>query len=136
MEQGNAEAQFNLGVMYDNGEGVPQDDAEDVKWYRMAAQQGNARAQCNLGVKYDTGKGVPQDDAEAVKWFLKAAQQGNATAVNNLIAMGNRGNSIAQFNMGEICRDGLGVPQDNAEAAKWYRRRPSKDSHRHSTIWE
>ena len=43
-EQGDAEAQFNLGVMYSNGEGVPQDDAEAVRWYRLAAAQGYARA--------------------------------------------------------------------------------------------
>ena len=51
-EQGDADAQYNLGVMYDNGEGVTQDDAEAVKWYRRAAEQGNAFAQHNLGVMY------------------------------------------------------------------------------------
>ncbi len=48
-EQGNAGAQFNLGVMYYKGRGVPQDYAEAVKWYRKAAEQGNAGAQFNLG---------------------------------------------------------------------------------------
>ena len=61
-------AQFNLGVMYLNGRGVPQDDAEAVKWHRLAAEQGYASAQFNLGVMYLNGRGVPQDDAEAVKW--------------------------------------------------------------------
>ena len=50
-------------------EGVPQDDAEAVRWYRLAAEQGHAYAQYNLGVMYDTGEGVPQDDAEAVRWY-------------------------------------------------------------------
>ena len=51
-EQGHAQAQFNLGLMYDNGKGVPQDYAEAVKWYRLAAEQGYAYAQFNLGVMY------------------------------------------------------------------------------------
>ena len=59
-------AQYNLGVMYENGRGVPQNDAEAVKWYRKAAEQGLASAQNNLGVMYANGEGVPQNDAEAV----------------------------------------------------------------------
>jgi len=55
-EQGNAGAQFNLGVMYDEGQGVPQDYAEAVKWYRLAAERGFANAQYELGVKYATGR--------------------------------------------------------------------------------
>ena len=57
-EQGDAEAQYNLGVMYANGEGVPKDDAEALKWYRKAAEQGFAKAQLNLGVMYTNGEGV------------------------------------------------------------------------------
>ena len=62
--------------MYDKGQGVPQDYAEAVKWYRLAAEQGDADAQYNLGVMYDNGQGVPQDYAEAVKWYRLAAEQG------------------------------------------------------------
>ena len=72
-EQGNASAQFSLGVMYNNGQGVKQDDVEAVKWYRKAAKQGDASAQFNLGDMYADGRGVKQDDVEAVKWFRKAA---------------------------------------------------------------
>ena len=68
-EQGGAAAQFNLGLMYHHGKGVPQDYAEAVKWYRRAAEQGYPDAQYNLGFLYGNGKGVPQDYAEAVKWF-------------------------------------------------------------------
>ena len=67
-------AQYHLGVMYANGEGVPEDDAEAVKWFRMAAEQGYADAQFILGLKYSTGEGVPEDDAEAVKWYRRAAR--------------------------------------------------------------
>ena len=62
--------------MYDNGEGVPQDYKEAIKWYRLAAEQGNANAQYNLGLMYDNGEGVPQDYKEAVKWYRLAAEQG------------------------------------------------------------
>jgi TPR repeat protein len=72
-EQGYADAQFNLALMYRNGDGVPQDDAEAAKWYRRAAEQGLAEAQYNLAVMYRRGLGVPQDYAEAVKWYQRAA---------------------------------------------------------------
>ena len=61
--------------MYAKGQGVPQDYAEALKWYRLAAEQGNANAQDNLGVMYANGHGVPQDDAEAVKWYRLAADR-------------------------------------------------------------
>ena len=54
-ERGDANAQSNLGVMYDKGQGVPQDDKTAVKWYTLAAEQGNALAQYNLGVMYANG---------------------------------------------------------------------------------
>jgi hypothetical protein len=79
-DQGDAEAQFNLGVMYRFGRSVPEDDAEAVKWYRLAADQGAASAQYNLGLMYVYGRGVPEDDAEAVKWYRLAADQGHPPA--------------------------------------------------------
>ena len=105
-EQGDADAQFNLGFMYANGRGILKDDAEAVRWYRLSADQGNAFAQYDLGVMYDNGLGVPQDDAEAVRWYRLSADQGNADA---------------QFNLGVMYAIGLGVPQDDAEAVRWYR---------------
>ena len=64
-----AGAQYNLGLMYDNGEGVPQDDVEAVAWYRRAAEQGRAGAQVEFGLMYGRGRGVPQDYVEAYKWL-------------------------------------------------------------------
>jgi hypothetical protein len=61
-DQGDADAQNNLGAMYGNGEGVAKDDAEAVKWFRKAADQGNASAQLNLGMRYDNGWGVAEND--------------------------------------------------------------------------
>ena len=70
--------------MYANGEGVPEDDKEAVKWYRLAAEQGHAQAQYNLGLMYANGEGVPEDDKEAVKWYRLAAEQGHAQAQSTL----------------------------------------------------
>ncbi|MBM3877397.1 MAG: sel1 repeat family protein, partial [Verrucomicrobia bacterium] len=106
-EQGDATAQFNLGVSYDFGRGVVKDEAEAVKWYRKAADQGHAAAQFNLGLSYAEGQGVVKDEAEAVKWYRKAADQGHASA---------------QFNLGVMYDNGRGVVKDEAEAVKWYRK--------------
>ncbi len=73
--QGNADAQYNLGVMYDNGLGVPQDHAEAAKWYRKAAEQGEANAQNLLGLMYGKGRGVPQDYVQAHMWYNLAASR-------------------------------------------------------------
>ena len=86
-DQGHAYAQYNLGLMYANGYGVPEDDAEAVRWYRLAADQGHAGAQYNLGVMYASGRGVVEDDAEAARWYRLAADQGHAYAQNSLGAM-------------------------------------------------
>ncbi|MGA2086912.1 MAG: tetratricopeptide repeat protein [Terracidiphilus sp.] len=72
-EQGDANAQFNLGASYDLGQGVPQDFAQAAFWYRKAAEQGNPNAQINLGAMYDYGQGVPQDYTEALFWLDVAA---------------------------------------------------------------
>jgi hypothetical protein len=89
-EQGDARAQFNLGLMYDTGEGVPQDDAEAVRWYRLAADQGDATAQYNLGLMYANGQGVPQDYVAAHMWLNLAAAQGNANASESRDIVANR----------------------------------------------
>ena len=141
-EQGNANAQNNLGAMYATGQGVPQDDREAVKWYRMAAEQGDAYAQYNLGFAYANGEGVPEDDREAVKWYRMAAEQGLANAQYNLgVSYANgegvpeddreavkwyrmaaeQGLANAQNNLGSAYANGQGVPQDDREAVKWYR---------------
>ncbi|MBT5524960.1 MAG: sel1 repeat family protein, partial [Rhodospirillaceae bacterium] len=79
-----AEAQFNLGAMFQDGQGVPQNDKVALKWYRLAAEQGHAKAQFNLGFMYSAGQGVPQDNKTAVKWYRLAAKQGDASAQYNL----------------------------------------------------
>ena len=76
-KQGVADAQYNLGWMYANGQGVPRDDKTAVKWFRLAAKQGDTDAQNNLGVMYDKGQGVLQDYVRAHIWFNIAASMGN-----------------------------------------------------------
>ena len=76
-EQGNAAAQYNLGLLYEKGKGVPQDDKEAVRLYRLAAEQGDADAQGNLGVMYVFGKGVIKDFVYAHMWGNIALMNGN-----------------------------------------------------------
>ncbi len=74
-KQGVADAQYNLGVMYVEGLGVPQNYAKAVGWWRKAAEQGHATAQYNLGVAYHNGEGVPQNYAQAHMWHNLAASR-------------------------------------------------------------
>ena len=82
-EQGTAAAQHNLGLMYDNGQGVLQDYKEAVKWYRLSAEQGDLDAQLKLGVSYGMGRGVPKDYALAHMWWNLSGSNGNKEAVEN-----------------------------------------------------
>ncbi len=106
-EQGDADSQFYLGVMYDFGRGVSQDYIQAMKWFRRAAERGDGEAQFELGWAYAEGQGVPQDYAGAVKWYRKAAEQGFPPA---------------QRELGGLYANGQGMPQDHAEAIKWYRK--------------
>ncbi len=103
-EQGNAEAQANIGLMYELGRGVNKDFVEAFKWYQSAAGQGTAWAQTNLGFAYANGRGTKKDDNEAAKWLRSAALQGNTRAQEVLGAMYNQGR---------------GVPNGHREAVNW-----------------
>ncbi len=103
-EQRHSDAQYNLGLMYANGQGVPKNYKTAVKWYKLAAEQGNAFAQYNLGVMYANGQGVPQDYKTAVKWYKLAAEQGDADA---------------QFGLGLMYALGRGVLKGYIYAHMW-----------------
>jgi TPR repeat protein len=105
-DQGDAQAQVFLGRMYFDGTGVPKDDVEAVRWWRLAAEQGDRNAQFHLSFMYEYGRGVPLDLEEAVRLYSLAAAQGDA---------------LAQFNLGRMYYTGQGVAQDYAEAARWWR---------------
>ena len=90
-EQGVAEAQNNLGVMYAKGRGVRQDYAEALRWYRQAAEQGYAEAQYNLGAMYFTGGGVHQDFHLSKEWFGKACDGGVQEGCNQYRYLNQKG---------------------------------------------
>jgi TPR repeat protein len=89
--RGHANAQYNLGTLYQVGQGVPQNYKEAVKWFRKAAIQGNDSAQYNLGVMYQKRQGVDQNYEKAFEWFSKAAIKGIDTAQFNLGLMYQKG---------------------------------------------
>ena len=104
-EQGSPDAQYNLGLTYERGEGVSQDQTEAILWFRLAAEQGVAEAQYKLGHRFAEGYGVPQGYAEAVKWYQAASEQGLAAA---------------QIRLGLLHANGEGVPKDFVQAYKWF----------------
>lgn len=105
-KQGHVVAQYNLGLLYANGQGVQKDDAQARQWYEKAAVQEHADAQVNLGSLYDYGRGVPQDFKMAVRWYRRSA---------------NQGNDLAQRRLGLLYERGDGVPKDYVQAYMWYK---------------
>ena len=103
-EQGNAVAQYNLGEVYENGNGVKRDYKEALRWYLLAAKQGHAEAQKNIGKMYSAGRGVIQDYKQAVYWLKLAAKQGN---------------DRAQYLIGLMYSLGNGLPKDFIRAHMW-----------------
>jgi TPR repeat protein len=138
------EAQYNLGNMYDEGQGVQQDFKQAAAWYRKGAAQGFAEARYNLGLMYEQGKGVQQDYKQATTWCRKAAEQGLAQAQCSLGLMYYNGEGVqqdykqavawyrkaaaeqgvaeAQHNLGSMYHEGKGVQQDSKQAVAWYRK--------------
>ena len=111
-EQDIADAQFNLGVMYKKGKGVPQDYAEAASWYQQAAEQGNAKAMNNLGYMYASGSGVLQDFVLAYMWYNQAGANGINLGSENRdrLAMQMTPEQIAaaQQLADELCGNGSG----------------------------
>lgn len=103
-EQGHVRAEFYLGVMYENGRGLPQNHLEASKWYNRAASQNYARAQYNLGLMYAKGQGVPRDHMKAANLYRKAADHGYAKA---------------QYNLGIMYERGRGVSFNHTNAYRW-----------------
>jgi TPR repeat protein len=142
-DQGNATAQYLLGVIYANGYGVAVDYARAIDWLRKSANQGNADAQYLIGFMYDGGLGVPQDAVQAIAWYRKGAEQGHADAQFRLgkhyfgghgvpkdyqqamfwfSKAAGQGNPDAENGLAILYLGGFGTPKNPAEAAKWYRK--------------
>jgi hypothetical protein len=106
-QEGDADDELQLAILYAKGDGVPQDYATAASWFRAAANQGLPRAQYDLGVLYERGRGVQVDLTEAANWYLKAAQGGHP---------------LAEYNLAVCYTKGQGIRKDLSEAALWYRR--------------
>jgi uncharacterized protein len=124
-EQGDPRAETTLGVMYDEGHGVPQDDAEAVKWYRLAANKGYAQAQFNLGVMYARGEDGPQDNVTAHMWFNLAASRfpasepiARSAAIKSRDAVASRMAPEAIAHAQQLARDWKPKQNAGAENAK------------------
>jgi TPR repeat protein len=139
-EQGDTQAQTQLGKAFAEGQGVPRDYKQAARWYGQAASNGNVEAEAMFGELCQAGQGVHHDITNALKWFTKAAQQGSTTAQYDLGFMYERGqgvphdeklaahwyqlaaeggDALAQFDYGQRCFIGLGVALDQVEGLKW-----------------
>ncbi|VAX12228.1 hypothetical protein MNBD_GAMMA24-1397 [hydrothermal vent metagenome] len=107
-EQGDREAQHNLGLAYARGLGVKKNISKAIKWWRAASMKGNTDSQYNLGIIYATGgDGVSRNFKEAKRWWLLAAANGDA---------------LAQYNLGAMYANGVAGKQSYCEAARWWSR--------------
>ncbi|MDJ0806851.1 MAG: tetratricopeptide repeat protein [Gammaproteobacteria bacterium] len=140
-ERGNAEAQFELGRIYGNGEGVPQDYPTAIDWLVKAAEQDHAKAQESLGSIYANGVGVKQDFSTARHWYIKAAHNGLGSAQYLMATMyrfglfesevdmdqaidwyhkaANQNVAAAQLALGKLAMRGKHVKQDESAALQW-----------------
>lgn len=122
-KKGNANAQSRLGIMYYNGQGVPQDYKGAVKWWLLAAEQGQAAAQYILGSIYANGEGVLPDYKEAVKWWRLAAEQGVVLAKCHLAQMYAGGLGITRDlkTANSLAREGFDAGGQYCEKVLWYK---------------
>jgi uncharacterized protein len=139
-DQGVAEAQFDLGVLYAQGRGVRRDLTQAEQWYRKAAEQGNSEAEFALGQMYARGWGVPRDEADAMRWFQMAnspetdgpatdwaviegygVQKDDTQAAYWYEQAAQKGHPEAQFSLARLYSSGKGVPHDEDQAVRWTR---------------
>jgi uncharacterized protein len=104
-DQGLAQAQFNLGLLYENGAGVPRSQTDATLWFKRAAEQGHTDAQVSLATQYMLGRGAPKDFAQAAIWYERAAQGDDVAA---------------QYIIASFYEHGDGVKQDLLKARGWY----------------
>ena len=139
-EEGNAEAQYRLGYMYNRGWGIRSNGVEALRWWHLAAEQGHLPAQYKIGDVYENSMndafwGIEQSWNEAKKWYRMAAEQGYTEAQIKLGNMDNfgqegakwvriaaeEGSAEAEFKLGRRYQHGWGVPEDDVEATRWFR---------------
>ena len=141
-KEGDSEARYQLGRMYEQGFGVPKDEIQAFKIFEKAAEEGNAKAALKVGNAYYLGTGTVKNYTDAFKWFQKAAESDNYSAQYNLGLMyeeglgvkgdivkafkayqqsGEQGYMPAQAALGRMFVEGRGTPQDYTQAIKWYK---------------
>lgn len=141
--RGSAAAMSDIGGLYQQGSGVPQDYAKAMRWYRQAADKGEPSAQNQVGWLYQQGLGVRQDYGEAMRWYRRAADGGSKEAENNIGYLymrgwgiprdpaeamrwwkrsADKGHDVAMYNIGALYENGWGTAQNYVEAMYWYRR--------------
>ena len=103
---GNAKAQYNLGYLYQTGQGVRQDYREAFKWFRIASEQGLPQAQGKIGYMYSQGMGIKKSFKAAFKWFKLAAEAGD---------------SYSQYSIGVMYSEGIGVEKNDKESLSWFK---------------
>jgi len=139
--QGDRTAQRQLGLMYDEGQGIPKQHHQAVRWYSVAASQGDPEAPFYLGRIYHDGRGGPKNYVRARQWYRVAADRGNQKAAVNLGTMhalglggpknyqmagqwflfaANFGDIKAQKNLGDMYKNGMGVRRDYVKAYMWF----------------
>lgn len=114
-EQGHVPAQETVGIFYDFGYGIEQDDTKAVEWYTKAATKGRSLAQNNLGAKYENGSGVEKNPYIAFNWYMNAALQEEV---------------YAMCNVGILFEEGNGVPKNYKNAMYWYEKSANKGHER------
>ncbi len=111
-DQGDADAQFGLGLKYGSAQGPAQDFSEAARWFRKAAEQNHCLAQFNLGMMLSTGQGMPRDDMAALIWFRRAAEAGDGGAQ---YVLGTR------YHRSSVDTLQLDATESRIEAYKWFR---------------
>lgn len=155
-EQGDVEAQYRVGLLYDRGDGVKRDYRAAREWYLKAAAQGEANAQNNLGSLYRFAQGGKLDYPAAREWYLKAAAQGSYAALNNLGHLYEQGQGVkqdyqaarwwylkravqhwfdSQYDLGRLYENGHGMPKDPVTAGMWYRLAAEESNANASAAW-
>jgi len=155
-EQGDPTAQYNLGIMYSEGIGVPKDYPKAIEWFKKAAaQKVDTDIQFLLGAMYAEGKGIPQNYPKAVEWFKKAAKQGRApgsgsapiynhmginawkdpNAITFYTEQAAQGNHEAYYNLGALHEHGIGVPRDLEKAAEFFKKAAEQKGAPYMQFW-
>jgi localization factor PodJL len=138
---GNGAAEFEIGMRYAEGRGVPPNQEMALHWFERAAERGIAPALYRLGSLYEKGQGVKKDLNKARTLYLQAADKGNAKAIHNLAVLyaegidgkpdyrvaaqwfrkaADKGVADSQYNLGILYARGIGVEQNLAESYKWF----------------